>query len=92
MLLNVYTVIGVIVHFINKNGRHCYIIFRLSKIISKYISKNIVDILIDLFCDYKIVGNIRYFIANNTKSNNIYINIILYILYLNILAKLYKGY
>ena len=48
-------------------------------------------VLIDLFYNYRIVGNIRYFIANNTELNNTYINAILYILYLNILAKLYKG-
>ena len=48
-------------------------------------------VLINLFHDYRIAGNIRYFIANNTKSNNIYINAVLYILYPNISAKLYKG-
>ena len=87
---NTHAIIRVIGHFINKNGRHCYIIFRLYKIISKYISKNIVGILINLFHNYKITGNIGYFITNNTKLNNIYINIILYILYLNISVKLYK--
>ena len=48
-------------------------------------------VLIDLFRDYRIVGNIRYFIANNMELNNTYINVVLCALYLNILAKLYKG-
>jgi len=48
-------------------------------------------VLIDLFRDYRIVGNIRYFIADNTELNDIYIDPILYILYLNISAKLRKG-
>jgi len=49
-------------------------------------------VLIDLFRDYRISGNIRYFIANNTELNDTYINVILRALYLNMLAKLYKGY
>ena len=72
-------------HFINKDSRHCYIIFRLYKIIGEYISKNIAGVLIDLFYNYRIAGNIRYFIADNAELNNIYINIIIYISYLNIL-------
>ena len=79
-------------YFINKDSRYRYIVFRLYKIINKYTSKNITGVLIDLFYDYKIAGNIGYFIANNAELNNIYINIVLYILYLNILIKLYKGY
>ena len=78
-------------HFANKDGRHHHVILRLCKIIGKYTSKNMVGVLIDLFCDYRIAGNIRYFMANNAELNNTYINAILYILYLNILVKLYKG-
>ena len=89
---NAYAIIKVIGYFINKNTRYCYIILRLCEIIGKYTSKNIVGVFIDLFRDYKIIGNIGYFIANNAELNNIYINIVLYILYLNILIKLYKGY
>jgi len=48
------------------------------------------DVFINLFRDYKIAGNIRYYITDNMELNNIYINIILYTLYLNILIKLYK--
>ena len=92
MLLNIYKIIRVIYYFINENGRYYYIIFKFYKIINKYTSKNIVGVLIDIFYNYKIVSNIRYFIANYTKLNSIYINIIFYILYLNILVKLYKGY
>ena len=47
-------------------------------------------VLIDLFYSYKIVNNIKYFIANNIELNNIYINAVFCILYLNILVKLYK--
>jgi len=43
--------------------------FRLYKIISKYINKNIVGVFIDLFHDYKIISNIKYFRANNVELN-----------------------
>jgi len=79
-------------YFVNKDSRRHYIVFRLYKIISKYTSKNIAGVFIDLFRDYGIIGNIRYFIANNAESNNIYINAILHILYPNMLVKLYKRY
>ena len=78
-------------YFINKDSRRRHIILRLHEITGKYTSKNMVGVLIDLFCDYRIIGNIGYFITNNAESNNIYINAVLCTLYLNILAKLYKG-
>ena len=86
-----YAIIGVVGHFINKDGRRRYVIFRLREIISKHTTKNIAGVLIVLFYNYMIINNIRYSIANNMELNNIYINIILHTLYLNILAKLYKG-
>jgi hypothetical protein len=91
MLLNTYVIIRVVGYFINKDGRRCHVILRLCKIIGKHTSENMAGVLIDLFRDYRITGNIRYFIANNTESNNTCINVILYTLYLNILAKLRKG-
>jgi len=78
-------------HFVNKDGRYYHIIFRLCKIIDKYTSENIAGVLIDLFRDYRIAGNIRYFMADNAELNDIYIDVILYILYLNILIKFRKG-
>ena len=48
-------------------------------------------VFIDLFCDYGIVGNIGYFIADNAESNDTYIDAILRALYPNISAKLHKG-
>ena len=56
----------------------------------EHINKNIAGVLIDLFYNYRITGNIRYIMANNADLNNIYTNAVFYILYLNILIKLYK--
>ena len=78
-------------YFINKDGRRRHVVLGLRKIIGKHTSKNMVGVLIDLFRDYRIAGNIRYFIADNAELNDTCINAILYTLYLNILAKLRKG-
>ena len=86
-----HVIIGVVDYFINQDGKCCYVVFRLREIISKYTTKIIAGVLIDLFHNYKIAGNIGYFIADNMELNNIYIDIILHTLYPNILAKLYKG-
>ena len=85
-------IIRVVGYFVNKDSRPCYIILRLREIIGEYTSKNIAGVLIDLFSDYRIAGNIGYFMANNAKLNNIYIGIIFCTLYLNILVKLCKGH
>ena len=77
-------------YFINKDGRYHYVVLRLCEIIGEHTSKNIAGVLIDLFRDYRIVGNIRYFMANNAELNNMCIDVILYTLYLNISAKLRK--
>ena len=79
-------------YFVNKDGRRRHVVLGLREIIGEHTGENMAGVLIDLFRDYRIVGNIRYFIADNTELNDIYINAILYILYLNILVKLRKGY
>ena len=48
----------------------------MQKIISKYNEKNQAGILIILFKEYKI-NNIKYFMADNAKSNDTCINAIL---------------
>ena len=71
---NAYIVLGIVAHFINKDGRRCYMVLGLCEIYSKYTGENMVAILITLFKDYRIAGNLGYFIANNTNINNTYIN------------------
>ena len=54
-----------------------YIVLGLYKVHSKHTNKNIAAVLITLFKDYRIAGNLGYFIANNVDVNNIYINTVL---------------
>ena len=48
-------------------------------------------VLIDLFRNYGIAGNIGYFMADNAESNNTCIDAVLRALYPNMSAKLRKG-
>ena len=70
-------ILSIITYFINKDGKHCYIVLGLCEVVSKYTSENMVAVLIAPFRDYRIIGNIGFFMADNTKLNNIYINIVL---------------
>ena len=63
----------------------------LREVISKYSSENIAAVLLNIFKDYKIYSNIRYFMADNIELNNICINIILRALYLGMLVKKRKA-
>jgi len=86
-----HAIIGVVGHFINKDGRRRHVILRLREIIGKHTGENMAGVLIDLFRDYGIAGNIGYFMANNAELNDTCIDAILCALYLNISAKLRKG-
>jgi len=88
---NTHAIIRVVGHFVNRDGRRCYVVLGLREIIGEHTGKNMAGVLIDLFRDYGIAGNIGYFIADNAELNNTCIKAILYILYLNILVKLRKG-
>ena len=41
---NAHTIIGVMGHFVNKNGRRCYVVFGLYKIIGEHTGENIAGV------------------------------------------------
>ena len=63
-------VLGIVAYFINKDSGRRYMVLGLREVYSKYISKNIAAVLITLFRNYRIIGNLGYFRANNTDVNN----------------------
>ena len=48
-LLNLYIILRVMGHFINKDSRHCQVVLGLYEVVNKYNNKNIAGVLIDLF-------------------------------------------
>jgi len=57
------------------------------EVIGKHNNENIAAVLFNIFKDYKIHSNIRYFMADNTELNDIYIDVILWVFYLGMLIK-----
>jgi len=86
-LLNGHAILGVVAYFINKDGKCRHIVLGLCKVISEYTSENIAAVLVTLFRDYGITGNIGFFIADNAKLNNTCINAVLQALYPKMLIK-----
>ena len=60
---NTHAVLGIVAYFINKDSRRRYIVLGLYEVYSKHTSKNMAAILIALFKDYRIAGNLGYFIT-----------------------------
>jgi len=89
--LNGHAILSIVAHFINKDGKRRHIVLGLCEVVGKHTNKNIAAVLVALFRDYRIVGNIGFFIADNTKLNNTYINAVLRALYPKILAKKRKA-
>ena len=76
-LPNYLAILSIIDHFINKDNKQYIAILGLCKLIGEHLGKNMADILLQIFKDYKINRQIRYFMANNASSNDTYINTIL---------------
>jgi len=70
-------ILSVVAYFINKDGKRRYIVLGLCEVVSEHTSKNMAAVLVALFRDYRITGNIRFFIADNAELNNTYINAVL---------------
>jgi len=64
----------------------------LHKVIGEHTGENIAAVLVILFRDYGIAGNIRFFMANNTELNNTCIDAVLQALYPKMSAKKQKAY
>ena len=88
---NAHAIIGVVGHFISEQGRRRHAVLGLREIMGEHTGENMAGVLIDLFRDYGIVGNIGYFMADNADSNDTCINAVLRALYPNMSVKLRKG-
>ncbi len=75
--LNAFGVFGVITYFINKTGKYCHAVLGLHEVVGEYSSENMAAVLLEIFKDYRISNNIRYFMADNAELNDMYIEAIL---------------
>ena len=71
MLPNALGVLGVVAYFINQAGKRRHVVLGLREVIGEHSGENMAAVLLDIFKDYKIRGNIGYFIADNAELNKI---------------------
>jgi hypothetical protein len=88
---NAHAVLGVVAHFIDRRGRRRQAVLGLREVLGEHSGENQAAVLIALFTEYNIGGNIGYFMADNAESNDTCIDAILQALYPNMSAKKRKA-
>ena len=78
---NAFGVLGVIAHFISKTGKRRHAVLGLREVVGEHSGENMAAVLLEIFKDYRISGNIGYFMADNAESNDTCIEAILRALY-----------
>lgn len=76
-LPNAHAVLGIVAHFINKDGRRRHVVLGLREVHGEHTGENMAAVLIALFKDYRIAGNLGYFMADNADVNNTCIDAVL---------------
>ncbi len=84
---NAHAILGVIAHFVDKQGRRRNVVLGLREVIGEHTGENMAAVLLEVFKDYKISGNIGYFMADNADSNDTCVDAILRALYPNMSPK-----
>lgn len=67
---NCLAVLGVVAHFIDKNGQRRAAVLGLRELMGEHSGENMAEVLLQIFKDYKIGGRIGYFMADNATSND----------------------
>ena len=88
---NGHAVLGVVAHFINKDGKRRHVVLGLREVVGEHTGENIAAVLVALFRDYGIGGNIGFFMADNAESNDTCIDAVLRALYPKMSAKKRKA-
>jgi len=63
------------------------VLLGLQQVISEHSGENIAAVLLKLFKEYSISGRIGFFMLDNAKSNDTCVEVVLKVLYPNMLAK-----
>jgi hypothetical protein len=84
---NHLAVLGVVAHFIDNTGTRRTAVLALREVEGEHSGENIADVLLQVIKDYKITGQIGYFMADNASTNDTCINSVLQALYPNMSEK-----
>ena len=67
---NKYGLLGVVFHFVGKNGIPLHLAVALKEIYGEHSGSNMASMLLDIFQSFGILGNLGYLIADNATPNN----------------------
>ena len=84
---NYRAILGCVAHFIDKKGKRRTAVLALRELVGEHSGENMADVLLHIFNDYKISGQIGYFMADNASSNDTCIDLVLQALYPNMSQK-----
>jgi hypothetical protein len=84
---NYLAILGVVAHFIDRNGERRTAVLGLRELEGEHSGENMAEVLLQTFKDYKISGRIGYFMADNATSNDTCIEAVLRGLYPNMSEK-----
>jgi hypothetical protein len=84
---NYLAILGVVAHFIDKFGKRRIAVLGLRELNGEHSGENMAEILLQIIRDYKIMGRIGYFMADNASTNDTCINAVLQALYPNMSDK-----
>ena len=74
--INFLILITVVAHYVDLNYKVKMSLIALRRLHEYYSSKNQAELLISIFQDYEITDKIRYFVIDNAKNNDIYVDIV----------------
>ena len=66
----------VIAHYVDSNYKIKTSLIALRRLHKYHNNKNQAELLISIFQNYKITDKIRYFVTDNAKNNDIYVDIV----------------
>jgi len=84
---NYLAILGIVAHFISKDGKRRTAVLGLRELMGEHSGENMAEVLLQIFKDYKISGRIGYFMADNASSNDTCIDAVLQALYSNMSVK-----
>lgn len=71
---NLLAILGIVAHFITRDGELCHVVLALREIDGAYIGENLSPVILDVIVDYGFESNLGFFMIDNTSSNNTMMN------------------
>ena len=74
---NCLAILGIVAHFIDKDGKRRNTVLALRELEGEHSGENMADVLLQVIGDYKITGQIGYFMCDNASTNDTCVDAVL---------------